>query len=340
MRRFRIPVLLGMAGIFGLVIFLIVSRLMRSEPDEPLQPEPPALLSLGEPSLTFANRAVAKEMAISVGLKNRATLAVRFATSFITLTAHDGTKSSLGITRMSGPDVFVDGEFTLVEIIHGNPPAMGKIETKVTPVHRGGPSINALAYCHFSTDPALFLAAGADPTKPITSAQFFGPISEADVACIKDLVKALHKEGYDDMPQESAREFLPDRRNPLKIWIGLARIEDLRCLGFPEWNQALELLPPNQSPRVVQEMVLASIFNEDFRNRLAEAWLTEKHGPEKLEQILTAIRGSMVMSAYKQGRMPRDQLLARARELRNSTMDKPEYKAVVSLLDGLLSTKW
>jgi hypothetical protein len=304
---------------------------------------------VGDPSLTFDTPDVAKSLASFLGKKEGYAAAVRFATrrSTPSRTQKEPFPLTGDSLMMDGtPALNISGAFTLVETVHGKPPQLGEVDTRIgTPGQNRDPAmirLQPLKHCQYHSEPILLLAAGEDPNKGITEATFFGPINEADVVYLGQVAEALRQESYDDISAERAREFVADGKNPIKVWLGLARLADLRVLGGAEYEKALASLPVCHTPAIVKEMLKASIFDPEYRESLTKEFFSDKYPPDKLESILAtfAIHLETKSSSLRKVLPRREPLVARAKEFRAWCGDRPEYRGVVARIDEILGVEY
>jgi hypothetical protein len=170
---------------------------------------------------------------------------------------------------------------------------------------------------------------------------FVGPLSDADLKWLPELVDELLAGNYSLIPAEYA-EKLSTSSNPWIAWLGLARLRDLHQLEARQCLKALQSCKSLDAGPVAQMMLadLEQKENAKMRPNLAEHLLFAEVSPAQQEQGLKAVvkrlsEQRIAGGIRSQVDMPRLQL--NARRYRATIADDPERQGVVQQIDDLLA---
>jgi hypothetical protein len=262
-------------------------------------------------------------------------------------------KSSEGIadTAFGADDsgnchIWVSGNFTLVKILHSQPPPLGRVndDIPISGISGKDPSYKRLEALlvvqeHKEPTPLILLAVWPMSATRVTEGTFYGPLTDADVAHVCDLVPLLAEFGFDGLTLDRAVALL-ESGNPQRVWLGLARLEKLHKLTPDDCEKALRSLPPAQVARIVQFLFHVARFDPEFRQCLPPRFLPLSLPVRKQELVLET-----VLESYNRdlngAREAVDLavLQGSAQEWRKKLADDPERATVVKLIDRLLDLR-
>lgn len=220
--------------------------------------------------------------------------------------------------------IYLQGRFRVLQDLRFRFPRWGHVDDSVK-VSTGGilggmpdetcRNLAPLLQTEKPYEPILLVAINAPDSKAPREAKFLGPLKQADLQHVPELMGILNREDYGTMSNSRAAFFVGSP-NPWVAWLGLARLNELKALRPEHFALAMHSRAAEDFDSIYSEMAFSST-KEPFLKSLPSIALSDEIDPKMQKKVLQKI-----LSLYAEGAKTGKQEIA-------SFIDLPRFQREV-----------
>jgi len=185
--------------------------------------------------------------------------------------AEPGTQTMPIVNNDNLADVCIEGEFTLVEKLHLDPPPMGCVSDSIRVQTRWGGdeadrrTVRLNRFRVGDDTPRLFLVVQGDKKKGLLGSWFFGPIPPDEAPDLREFVDYLLAHPFYEI-SESEAQALVARPNVWLCRLGLGRLDRTRSVRIKPYFAAMRHLPAGKVADLMENLLgSSSSFSAEAR---------------------------------------------------------------------------